>query len=791
MVQGNVVATALTFIVFLSAPGVATGMKLVEVSLASGDTCFLDQEGSFKRCFLFSTEAKTWPEAKAACRAKDGAMAVMKRWEELNIVRKAMMKEGLKTAWIGASRKAVTWKWEAADTDGVGSFSKWGLHRPREADSKLDCVMVVPYSGFIWQDMPCAFSVGFICQTDVGTKLCTEGSKHYDEVLVVGQHCFLVKNTEVSWFLAREICEKVGAKLATIDRPEIQDRLTRASPGTNAMVNGYWVGLRRVEWTWISGEEIDYPYWESSQPSRHGSCVRMEKFDSETYLWGNWNCLEQLRYVCELDISDETPTIITEATSTMTSLTTSETLPSTTTTSEKIYTSTTSSRTSVATTSHLTSPVPLTTTERNKTESPPARDLSPRACRYIDIAVILDVSGSEENSANAINFIVSLFSQYNVSSGCARVSIMTTSSANSGGVLFYLNAHNDTDALLGVIRGLSWNDQSDSIFTDLRNARRDVFNSANGDRRDATNIIVLVTDGDSPEGYSEDEEVQALKENVTVVVVAVGCNGPVRNHLAAIASVPSDKHLIDVDSFESLPAVLGRLSKLILFYSSERTLHEGYTSNTVTDGTTTLAQKTTRNVHVTSILTVVDATNENIINTTTEVMDVGNKSVDGDGVTWEEPKPSMSPSAATPNSVSDGRMGPYPVLAISLAFSGVVIAGAVIIFVMVVRRKKRTTKYTHYGGEFRAAAASTSTNLSCSPSSPSSTASHSSDNSRFNIDNVTTPWGTMGSWRKSNKSTCRPSVGACLPNADQPPNTLFYNCWSIPADNNVSSANTH
>ncbi|KAK2186045.1 hypothetical protein NP493_204g01001 [Ridgeia piscesae] len=666
--------------------------------------------------------------------------------------------------------------------------------------------MVVPYSGFVWQDMPCAFSVGYVCETDVGTKLCAEGSSHYDEVLVVGRRCFLVKNTEVSWFLAREICEKAGAKLATIDRQEIQDRLTRASPGTNAMVNGYWVGLRRVEWTWISGDEIEYPYWESSQPSRHGSCVRMEKFDSETYLWGNWNCLEQLRYVCELDISDETPTIITEATSMMTSVTTSDTRVSSTATSRKTYHSTSRhvtlkstspvpvttavrTKTPVATSPKSTSPVPVTTIGSSQTESPPAREVFPRACRYIDIAVILDVSGSETNSAKAVSFIASLFTQYNVSSGCVRVSVMTTSSANSGGILFHLNSHNDTDALLGDIRGLSWNDQSDSVFTELRAARRDVFTSANGDRRAATNIIVLVTDGDSPEGYSGDEVVQALKENITVVVVAVDCNAPVRNHLAAITSAPSEKHLIDVDSFESLPNALGRLSKLILFYSSEGPFYDSYTRSNVVDGTTTLAQRTTRNIPVTPTVTAADATNDTSSSTTVGRSNGANKSVDDD-VTWRPPEVSMSPPGATPNSVTGGRMGPYPVLAISLAFAGVVIAAAVIIFVMVVRRKKRSTKYTHYGGQFRAAVVATSPKLSRSPSSPSSTASQSSDNSRFNLDNVTTPWGTMGSWRKSTKSTCRPSVGACLPNSDQPPNTLFYNCWSIPADNNVSSANT-
>ncbi len=64
--------------------------------------------------------------------------------------------------------------------------------------------------------------LAIVSSADVGTKLCAEGSSHYDEVLVVGRRCFLVKNTEVSWFLAREICEKAGAKLATIDRQEIQ-----------------------------------------------------------------------------------------------------------------------------------------------------------------------------------------------------------------------------------------------------------------------------------------------------------------------------------------------------------------------------------------------------------------------------------------------------------------------------------------------------------------------------------------------------------------------------------------
>ena len=57
---------------------------------------------------------------------------------------------------------------------------------------------------------------------DVGTTLCSDANKHYDEVLVVDNSCFLIRNTEVSWFLAREMCEQAGAKLATIDSAQIQ-----------------------------------------------------------------------------------------------------------------------------------------------------------------------------------------------------------------------------------------------------------------------------------------------------------------------------------------------------------------------------------------------------------------------------------------------------------------------------------------------------------------------------------------------------------------------------------------
>ena len=312
---------------------------------------------------------------------------------------------------------------------------------------------------------------------------------------------------------------------------------------------------------------------------------------------------------------------------------------------EAVYTSTV---TTLETTSRTTLP-PVTTEKYTESESPAPVVSTPRTCRYIDVAIVLDISGSKQNSADSVVFAGALISQFTVTARCMRVSILRTSGASNHGVLFHLDAYDDTDNLLGNIRGLTWSDQSKGVLSQLRDTRRKVFNTANGDRGGARNVVVIVTDGASPDKYSgvgiAGESALALIENITVIVVAVGCSPVVRDHLAAIASDPSDKHIIDVANFESLPTALDRLTKLMVFYSSDGILiHERVTNSKVVADMTTFALKTV-----------------NIDNVTTNIIEVSTKA--DDGVTWDEPETSTTSRDVTPIAVSaggGGRMGPFP-----------------------------------------------------------------------------------------------------------------------------------
>ena len=110
--------------------------------------------------------------------------------------------EGWDSAWLGATRHEVNWKWIGVQDEGlyplwpitlmyctstlenkfdddfvlvlicvviihagVGRFSAWGAGSPTFEGLGMDCAMVVPSLNFVWSDRPCAYSAGYICET--------------------------------------------------------------------------------------------------------------------------------------------------------------------------------------------------------------------------------------------------------------------------------------------------------------------------------------------------------------------------------------------------------------------------------------------------------------------------------------------------------------------------------------------------------------------------------------------------------------------------------------------------
>ena len=88
----------------------------------------------------------------------------------------------------------------------------------------------------------------------------------------------------------------------------------------------------------------------------------------------------------------------------------------------------------------------------------------------------------------------------------------------------------------------------------LRITRQLVFNEQNGDRPNAANIAVLVTDGNENRGFDAQTEAANLR-NSGVTIFTVGITPPVDvEQLRGIATDPDETHVFTVDGKDPIRA---------------------------------------------------------------------------------------------------------------------------------------------------------------------------------------------------------------------------------------------
>ena len=125
-----------------------------------------------EHCFIWSTTAASWEDAKFFCESLNGSLAVVTSMEIHDFLMTKVDKEDRNTwYWIGGSNKEKegTWKWEDGS---VWNFTNWGSH-PRgertEPNGGTDenCLQIhhnnygIATNG--WNDKPCNRIFPFIC----------------------------------------------------------------------------------------------------------------------------------------------------------------------------------------------------------------------------------------------------------------------------------------------------------------------------------------------------------------------------------------------------------------------------------------------------------------------------------------------------------------------------------------------------------------------------------------------------------------------------------------------------
>ena len=105
----------------------------------------------------------------------------------------------------------------------------------------------------------------------------------------------------------------------------------------------------------------------------------------------------------------------------------------------------------------------------------------------------------------------------------------------------------------------------------LRSARTNMFQLTNGDRPDAQDIIIFVTDGESNLNADQTLPEARLVHNANIELVGIGINLYDTSELSGIASSRDSRYLQLAEDFEDLPNVMPHLLSAVC--SGESLLH--------------------------------------------------------------------------------------------------------------------------------------------------------------------------------------------------------------------------
>ncbi|CAB3388012.1 Hypothetical predicted protein [Cloeon dipterum] len=131
---------------------------------------------------------------------------------------------------------------------------------------------------------------------------CSKSGRLNITTIATGRYYF--STVEVSWFRAKDFCERFGMQLATIETDEERRALHVVAPIKN---DYYWlsgsdIGNLPGHFNWVSEEQVEDTWWANGQPNDFGegkqTCV--ELFTNNGLLI-DYKCSDDDYFICELN----------------------------------------------------------------------------------------------------------------------------------------------------------------------------------------------------------------------------------------------------------------------------------------------------------------------------------------------------------------------------------------------------------------------------------------------------------------------------------------------------------
>ncbi|KAK3599021.1 hypothetical protein CHS0354_012500 [Potamilus streckersoni] len=259
---------------------------------------------------------------------------------------------------------------------------------------------------------------------------------------------------------------------------------------------------------------------------------------------------------------------------------TTKTTPLTTTTLSTTITTTTMTTTRTTSTTQSTTALTPTTT----------KTLIACGLAKVDLVFILDASTSvtEANYKKMLTFCKDFLGDAAIDSGSVRVGVVIYSTDVS--IQFHLNRYSKKTDLLAAIDKIPYIYGSTNTADGLKTMRTEMFKAANGDRPDAENIAIIITDGISNinSRRTVPEAVQARAIGIHIYAIGIGLTDS--KELDAIASEPAKDNSISIQEFDELVGLEKKIfSSICLGRGTEPPSSKPptTTSTTTTEATTT------------------------------------------------------------------------------------------------------------------------------------------------------------------------------------------------------------
>ncbi|TNN53351.1 Macrophage mannose receptor 1 [Liparis tanakae] len=273
------------------------------------------------KCYFFSADTKSWPEANAICLGQNANLMSIQDTHERTWVRTQI---GTEIYWMGLNDQVSEGVWEWSDGSPYVPFLEdWLPGQPDNwgEETGEDCGQVTGSSFGRWNDENCAVPRKYICKYNNPNPVpqcdLANGWRQYES------NCYKLKaDVRRNWVGARRDCVQEGGDLVSIASSEEEQFVTGALDPSWVDL---WIGLSTLKcnkiscqvepgdspYTWSDALSSVYRNWAEGQPTGDtevGSCSAIVKDSTEEFgKWTSHVCRYERPYMCKRPLSTICP----------------------------------------------------------------------------------------------------------------------------------------------------------------------------------------------------------------------------------------------------------------------------------------------------------------------------------------------------------------------------------------------------------------------------------------------------------------------------------------------------